>query len=549
MKRQKTDNLDRQLSYRLEKALDDDRRADWLDVRERAGMGRALWHWSRRRVLLVAGVLVLAAGAASASTGIIPWLNSTPAPTSPKLYPICKAGDVQAKLFLDKSGRGLSGKVVFVNTGESTCALAGQPKLSLVGPDVNGTRVELYPEGFNLPGSNNKSTVFSPDLKRNPGSYGETVLDRFYEPLDQVSAAGIWWENWCGSEQVKPVLRIEIPNGTTLDLPTSKTPGCLDSSKPSVLSVGKARAAESPAQPNLPLSAQIVTDTGGEPLTLKMNEVFRYQVALTNASTSTFRFGDKCPVYMEAAEPQGDTAMINPWGFGVYTLNCRSVKEITPGETVTFSMELSVGKSLNHATWYGDGTLSWMLAADRGDLSKKSVEAQAPMAVTGPAVSYSPRDFYSAFAPATKEDTFPRQVEERTIGQFIPGVGELVPGSRRVLIPGNWRNGLFAWTTESGRVCYVGPDNGGCDDGKAQTSPISWSANSLGLNPSTAVVPYIVGLARDGVEKIDVNTGSQTLRAELENNGFLIKIPKGQKPVTIVVTMADGSQKRMAIGY
>ncbi|HEY5479683.1 MAG TPA: hypothetical protein VIJ84_08735, partial [Gaiellaceae bacterium] len=62
MKRQKTDSLDRQLSYRFKKALGDDGRADWLDVRERAGMSRTLWRWSRRRVLLVAGVLVLVVG-------------------------------------------------------------------------------------------------------------------------------------------------------------------------------------------------------------------------------------------------------------------------------------------------------------------------------------------------------------------------------------------------------------------------------------------------------------------------------------------------------
>jgi|GEM_PF-1092324 len=568
MNKRETDKLDRQLSSRLKRAIGDDGRADWLEVSERAGTSRPLWRWSQRRVLLVAGVLVLAVGAAGASTGLIPWLNETPKLTPAPKYPICGANDVGAKLSLEKPGKnagtdaGFGGMITLVNKGVGDCALEGQPKVSLVGPGASNTKlqVELFPENANLPaGVKTGASVFSPDTKSDAvGDFpvnDQTLLGRAFEPVEQTSRIRIWWQNWCGpgsgSDAVTGdlALRLEIANGNIIDLPVRQLPTCLESAKPSILRFGRAMAASIPLDAALPLRPQIVTDPGGEPLTLKMDEVFHYQVALTNTSTSPFHFGAKCPVYSASAEPEGDTAGTNPWGFGTYVLNCRSVKEIEPGQTVTFSMELPIGKGSSFpylATWYGDGTLIWSIATGLESLNGKSPTAKASITVTGPPVTYSPGDVYSVFAPGTKEDAFPRDVELRTFGSSA-WAGRLVPGSRRVLIAGNWRTGLFAWNTESGRVCYVAPDNGGCDDAKDQTSPISWSANSLGVYPRA--VPYIVGLARDGVEKIEVNTGSQTLRAELENNGFLVKIPKGQTPVTIIVTMADGSQKKIPTGY
>src|SRR5450759_2655060 len=155
MKRQKTDGLDRRLSYRFKQALGDHGCADWLDVRERAGMGRTLWRWSQRRVLLVAGGLVLAVGAAGASTGIIPWLGNTPKPVPPTVYPICKAKDVQVRLSLhgNHNSSGLSGSIALVNNGDKLCALEGQPKVSLVGSGADSARlaVEMFSPVANRP--------------------------------------------------------------------------------------------------------------------------------------------------------------------------------------------------------------------------------------------------------------------------------------------------------------------------------------------------------------------------------------------------------------
>src|SRR5450759_243530 len=224
MKRQKTDGLDRQLSYRFKQALGDHGCADWLDVRERAGMGRTLWRWSQRRVLLVAGGLVLAVGAAGASTGIIPWLGNTPKPVPPTVYPICKAKDVQGELQLRvfKVKRELSGSIVLVNTGESACALEGQPRISLSGPGADSVRfrAEMFSPLAGTPQAN--VNLFD------TGPANQTLLGRNSASPAVSSSVSFSWQNWCGPASAKPSLRFEIPNGTILDLPITKLPPCID---------------------------------------------------------------------------------------------------------------------------------------------------------------------------------------------------------------------------------------------------------------------------------------------------------------------------------
>jgi hypothetical protein len=562
MKRQRTDGLDRQLSYRIKRALGDDGCADWLDVRERAGVGRTLWRWSQRRVLLVAGGLVLAVGAAGASTGFIPWLNETPKLASPPKYPICGANDVGAKIVLTRHKQdpdipsGLSGTIILANKGAGDCALEGQPKVSLVGPGAGNTklRVELFPAGENVvpAGVKTSDSVFSPDPMRNavgdfPGT-GQTLLGRAYQPVEQASRIHIWWQNWCGPGAGSDAytgdlaLRLEMANGSIVNLPVRQLPTCNSAAKPSVVRFGQATAASIPPSAALPLRAQIVTDGTGKPLVLEAGTVFHYEVALTNMSDRTFRFGD-CPSYTEDAYVNNAF----PIGGGAYVLNCDSVEVIDPGETVTFEMKLTVkSEDYGQKIWDGaKGVLGWSLA---GLETKNAPRAQAAFVVKAKPSDYSPSDVYSAFAPGTKEAAFPAKMESSVKWSYLMPAGRFVPGSRRILIKGsNWRNGtVYAWATESGEVCYrVADAVGSCDKGEAQTGPIAWGADYIGNTPGSIVVTTVAGLARDGVTKVDVITAGERLHAKLENNAFFARVPSGRWPIAIVATMADGSQKRV----
>jgi hypothetical protein len=539
MKRDEQDNFDQLLSSRLKKAIGEDGRADWLDVSVRAGTSKVLWHWSRRRVLLLGAVLVLAVGAAGASTVIIPWLKAEPAQTPPPVYPICAANDVTGTLYLHKvpsSRPGLSGEITLLNKGEANCALQGDPKVSLLDDGVNvaNLQVGLFPE---------VKSVFTPDPRKYSYLAPQTLIGRVTEPLEQKSWIYLWWENWCGQNSGKLDLRLEIPNGTTLELPVSKVPSCVDSAKPSLLKLDQAQGAHLPPAPGLPLSAKIVVDGAGEPIQITVGEVLHYQVGLTNTGVSPYRFGDRCPIYSEAASSGNDDLPTHfPFASGAFELNCRSVEAIEPGETVTFDMELAIPKD----TWQrGQGMLAWVLEPGTNTGTKNPPTAKATIAVTGESSDYSPADVYSAFAPGTQEATFPAKIE-KNIGFASSQWGPVVPGSKRILIGESEGLGaaVYAWETESGRVCYLASYAGSCDRGEAQAGPIVWVAgNGEGKVPS-----WVGGLVRDGVKTIDVIVDGEPVPAKFENNAFYAEIAPGHKATAIVATMDDGSQRTVAIG-
>jgi hypothetical protein len=143
MNRHESDNLDRLLSNRLKKALDDDGRAGWLDVRERAGMSRTVWHWSRARVVLVAVALLLGVGACAGSTGVIPWFNQKPSIEVPRLAPPCKAKNLSVSQdfgYFQPPGQSYA---YLTNTGSRACSLAGRFRVALVDPEASEPRLFL----------------------------------------------------------------------------------------------------------------------------------------------------------------------------------------------------------------------------------------------------------------------------------------------------------------------------------------------------------------------------------------------------------------------
>ena len=347
MNRQRSDSLDRLLSYRLKRALDDDRRADWLEVRELAGMSRTAWHWSRRRALLVAGVFVLVVGACAGSTGVIPWGSSKP---GPRVLPICKAGVVKAKVNSGKEDnpkQRIFGTIFFTNTGKSDCALAGQPKVSLLGGGSDAAHMRIL-----MP-----ANMFSPGRARKPEN--QTALAQKDSLWGETSSVGFSWFNWCGphygtvGHAGKLALRFEIPNGSTLVLPLYRFPGCTWPGGGSTLRFDSSGAwGARLVAPNPPLRAEILGQEKGKHLVVRLGHAFQYRVALTNTSTKPFSF-ETCPAYRENLLDSENVIAYSRFyqpsiadvpGGPTYYLNCSSAKAMKPGETVVYEMELSVSK-------------------------------------------------------------------------------------------------------------------------------------------------------------------------------------------------------------
>jgi hypothetical protein len=289
-----------------------------------------------------------------------------------------------------------------------------------------------------------------------------------------------------------------------------------------------------PLKPALPLRAKIVKTEGARFL-LETGKVFRYQVALTNTSSSAFRFRD-CPMYHEGALPTGPTAF---WvASSTYMLNCRSVGEMKPGETVTFAFELPVPKT----AYPTRGALVWTLAPD----SKNPPTAKVPVVIVK-GFEYSPSARYGVFATGEPEASFSSRIR-REAGFARDSAGPTVKGSRRILLvrPGKVNTIVYAFLTESGKACYgVLGDLASCDGGADQTAPFTWSAGGPAGGPR-----IIAGLAGDGVKSIDVIVNGQSWLAKLANNAFYIEVPFDHKHTitSIVATMEDGSQKKTGVG-
>lgn len=349
MKRHKSDNLDRLLSLRLKKAVDDETRADWLEVCERAGISGTAWRWTRRRVLLVAGVLVLAVGACAGSTGVIPWRASKP---GPRVLPICKASVVKANMTLRRvsnAKRSVEGAIILTNTSKSNCALVGQPKVSLLGGGSNAAHSRIL-----MP-----ANTFSPGRVRKPEN--QTALARADSRPVEYSGVFFSWVNWCGphygtvGHAGKLALRLEIPNGSTFVLPLYRFPGCTWPGGWSTLRFDSRGAfGASLVAPDPPLRAEILGQKKGERQTIQIGHTFQYRVALTNTSGKSFSFRT-CPAYREdLLDSEGVIAYGGFYeppivdadlpGGTTYRLNCSSVKVMKPGETVVYAMELYVSK-------------------------------------------------------------------------------------------------------------------------------------------------------------------------------------------------------------
>lgn len=376
MKRQKTDNLDGVLSSRLKKAIGEDGRADWLDVSERAGMGRALWHWSRRRVLLVAGVLVLAVAACAGSTGLIPWLNRHPLKVEESsLAPPCHASDLRVHLDYAVNPKSTDGEFTLENAGRRACSLAGRPLVALIDPRVSGPRLQV---------------IYEPPQKPAPGglNFWPASLLRAVPP-GKAAVVGFTWRNWCGPGAVPKAVELRLPDGERIvrsfassHRDPNSDPGRLGKTAPRCYrSRGRTSftylaffPAWTPGKilstyhlnSVLPLRATLITKgletirerwASGEPGTffrIQRGSVFHYRIALRNTSRRPFRF-TKCPLYREALNSYSNSS--NAYHSEALVLNCSPVGTIKPGGLAYFAMELHVPKNQQ----LGMSDLMWLL--------------------------------------------------------------------------------------------------------------------------------------------------------------------------------------------
>jgi hypothetical protein len=88
---------------------------------------------------------------------------------------------------------------------------------------------------------------------------------------------------------------------------------------------------------------------------VRAGQTLRYQVVLTNASASPFRFHD-CPIYNEDASRVGSKNVAS------YQLNCSGVGWLAPDASVTFAMVLDIPAS----TPPGSGGLRWQMGSAYG---------------------------------------------------------------------------------------------------------------------------------------------------------------------------------------
>jgi hypothetical protein len=332
-------------------------------------MTRTPWHWSRRRVLLVAGFLVIAVGTSVAATGVIPWLNRRPVEVNaPPLAPPCRAENLRVLLRYDITLNGLTGTELLINKSSRACSLLGRPRLALVDPRVR--KPDLHVE-------------FTPPAPPKPGAVDLAPLSLLRAiPPHRGAYVHFTWKNWCESGPPPAGLELRLPSGDRVvrsfsasgpranglpPLYSSTSPRCQRKRSQTGLYyegfypdwIPASLSSKYQLDATLPLRASIVKrglptirkKTGHWPyatyIRVKRGSAFHYSVALRNTSKLPFRF-KRCPLYAESVAGLAS----NPPTQDIFVLNCRPVGIMAPGQTKVFAMEVLVAK---------DAPLGWNL--------------------------------------------------------------------------------------------------------------------------------------------------------------------------------------------
>jgi Domain of unknown function (DUF4232) len=277
--------------------------------------------------------------------GVIPWIPAVPpAPPVPPVAPACRAAQLAAHLGLQGATGSSVGGILLRNVGVRPCSLLGTVQVSVVGGmDPAGVQVSAAP-GKAPP----EPGVPMPSVRAI--RHGEHA---FVE---------IWWSNWCGDPPTR--LAATLPSGDRIVLgPIPLVPRCDVPDAPSTVSVSRPEPwiAGAPASTRLPLSAEIVERQRVGPKVIPLvrggrGGVAVYHVAVTNTSRRPFRFGSRCPTYVEEAgwDPRRNV----PLQVELHVLNCAPVRLLAPGERVVFEMRIRVPGRLP----LGSQPLTWELA-------------------------------------------------------------------------------------------------------------------------------------------------------------------------------------------
>jgi hypothetical protein len=376
MKRKNAGNLDRMLSERLAKAVGEERRADWLDVLERAEMSRTLRHWSQRRVLLVSVTVVLAAAACAGSTGVIPWLNHHPLKVeAPTRAAPCHASGLRVHLDYTVNPQETDGQFTLENVSRGACSLAGRARVALIDPRVSGPRLNV---------------IYKPQPKPQPGAldFWPPSLLRAVPPGKAV-VASFTWRNWCGPRAVPKAVELRLQDGERI------VRSFASSHQETPIQPGLSKVAPRCNRPRgrtsfeysdffpawtpdkilstyrlnsvLPLRAKFITKgletirervapgmPAGTFFRLQRGSVFHYRIALRSTSRRPFHF-TKCPLYREMLTGHNNSS--NAYHSEALVLNCSPVGMIKPDGQAYFAMELHVPKNQQ----LGESDLMWLL--------------------------------------------------------------------------------------------------------------------------------------------------------------------------------------------
>jgi hypothetical protein len=291
----------------------------------------------RRRVtiaLVILTALVAGCGSggkkpAAAVAPAVPWIAKTPAEVAVRT-PVatwCRAANLKPPTevkFVPNVQGGIA-LVAIRNTGTRTCRLTGRPLVTFVkkgGPVQVERAIPTTPSVF--PEVTYPASAL---LALRPGESGDVTIT---------------WDNWCdpvipGKPHLPPsAIRITLPGGRgNVDTDYNAVPPCIDPNAPTTIGV-------STFQPNLVPQGRPWTDAflgasvPGQPVHARRGGILRYRVVLRNRSKTAARL-DRCPAYAQQLVPRGRVE--------VYELNCGGVRQIGPGKSLAFAMQVRVPPS------------------------------------------------------------------------------------------------------------------------------------------------------------------------------------------------------------
>jgi hypothetical protein len=256
----------------------------------------------------------------------IPWVAKTPVQVAVRapVATLCRAADLKPPTqvqFVPNVQGGIA-LVAIRNTGTRACRLTGRPVVTFVkkgGPVQVERAIPTTPSVF--------PEVTYPDsalLALRPGESGDVTIT---------------WDNWCdpvipGKPHLPPsAIRIALPGGRgRVDTDYNAVPPCVDPNAPTTIGV-------STFQPNLVPQGRPWTDAfltasvPGQPVHARRGGILHFRVVLRNRSKTAARF-DRCPAYAQQLVPRGKVE--------AFELNCGAARQIGPGKSLTFAMQVRV---------------------------------------------------------------------------------------------------------------------------------------------------------------------------------------------------------------